>query len=124
MDVRFALALAVALLLSAEIPCTTLSHALRADTENKDSPQPDAQLQPESRLLLVRDVSGEFAKAVTGIPGGKKGFRVAVGKPVNAQTLRDALRLQGQAAGPGDTVQITSIDFRSHEILVDINGGP
>jgi len=135
MDVRFALALAAALALSPQIPSRSLSRdastrggfsagILWADTEDKDAPQPDTQLQPVSRLLLVRDVSGEFAKAVTGIPGGKKGFRVAAGKPINAQTLRDALRLQGQAAGPGDTVQITNVDFRAHEIVVDINGGP
>ncbi len=135
MDVRFALALATALALS---PQTSMPHGtaqgfhlytgvVSADTDAKsakDDPQPAAQLQPESRLLLVRDVSGEFAKAVLGIPGGKKGFRVAVGKPVSSQALRDALRLQGAAAAPGDTVQITSVEFREHEIIVDINGGP
>lgn len=134
MDVRFSLALATALALS---PQTSMPHrtaqglhlyagVASADTDAKsvqDDPQPAAQLQPESRLLLVRDVSGEFAKAVLGIPGGKKGFRVAVGKPVSAQALRDALRLQGTAAAPGDTVQITSVEFREHEIIVDINGG-
>lgn len=96
---------------------------LWADTDDKDAPQP-TQLQPTSRLLLVRDVSGEMAKVVLALPGGKKGFKIAVGKPVSTQTLRDALRLQGQAAGPGDLVQITSIDVRSNEILIDINGGP
>jgi hypothetical protein len=137
MDVRFALALAAALALSAEIPLPrdtaflrSPAGVLRADTQstnnpdNKDTALPAAQLQPESRLLLVRDVNGEYAKAVLAIPGGKKGFRVAVGKPVNPQKLHDALRLQGTAAGPGDTVQITNVEFREKQIVVDINGGP
>jgi hypothetical protein len=140
MDVRFALALAAALALSPQISLPhrgtwpssqyadiSIPHfsagVLWADTDDKDAPQA-AQLQPTSRLLLVRDVSGEMVKVVLALPGGKKGFKIAVGKPVSAQTLRDALRLQGQAAGPGDLVQITSVDIRSNEILIDINGGP
>jgi hypothetical protein len=92
------------------------------DTCPADSPRPK-ELQPESKLLLIRNVSGEFAKALQPIPGGKKGFTLRVGKAVNPQALRDALRLQGQAAGAGDRVQVTNIDFRPHEVVVEINGG-
>ncbi len=80
-------------------------------------------LTPESELLLVRSVDGEFAKAVQAIPSKKKGFVVHVGKPVPQQDLSDALRLWGTAAYAGDTVQITGLEFRSHEVLVQINGG-
>ena len=71
----------------------------------------------------MRYVSGEFAKAVQPIPGGKKGFKVPAGKSLDPQSLRDAVRLWGAAANPGDTVQITKLEFRSSEILVEINGG-
>jgi len=74
-------------------------------------------------VLLIRYVDGEFAKAVQPIPGGKKGFKVAPGKPVEKQSLSDALRLYGIAATQGDTVQITGVEFRSQEIVVRINGG-
>jgi hypothetical protein len=81
------------------------------------------ELTPDSRLLLVRDVDGEFAKAIVPLPGTKKGFRVPAGQPIDPQTLRDALRLWGTAANQGDTVQITGLDFHSHEVVVQINGG-
>jgi hypothetical protein len=74
--------------------------------------------------MLVRDVDGEFAKAIQPIPGGKKGYTVGVGNPIDQQSLRDALRLWGTVAGPGDTVQITGLEFHMKEIYVQINGGP
>ena len=80
-------------------------------------------LQPESRLLLVRYVDGEFAKLVQSLPGGKHGFKIPAGKAVNTQKLSDALRLYGTAASQGDTVQITGLEFRAQEVVLEINGG-
>src|SRR5271170_8368792 len=82
-----------------------------------------APLQPESRLEIVRYVSGEFAKVRKPIPAGKKGFKIEVGKKVDESDLRSALRAHGLAANPGDTVQVTGIEFRNKEIVVEINGG-
>jgi hypothetical protein len=82
-----------------------------------------APLQPQSRLEIVRYVSGEFAKVVKPIPAGKKGFKVEVGKKLDESELKSALRSHGQAANPGDTVQVTGIEFRNKEIVVEINGG-
>jgi hypothetical protein len=76
-----------------------------------------------TQLLLVRYVDGEFAKAVRAIPAGRKGFRIEANKPVDPQDLSDALRLDGTVANPGDTVQITRLDFEAHSIRVEINGG-
>jgi hypothetical protein len=141
MDARCTLVLAAALAFGADVPGSA-----RSPVANQGEPAPSslpgpaqqsaagasaaphpaasaAPLQPESRLLLTRYVSGEFAKAIQSIPGGKKGFKVPVGKPLDAQSLRDALRLWGTAANPGDTVQITKLEFRPREILVQINGG-
>ena len=74
-------------------------------------------------MLLTRYVGGEFAKAIQPIPGGKKGFKYPVGKPLDPQSLRDAVRLWGTAANAGDTVQITKLEFRPSAIRVEINGG-
>ncbi|MDE3110980.1 MAG: hypothetical protein KGL02_13715 [Acidobacteriota bacterium] len=82
---------------------------------------PTGQITAGTQLLLVRDVDGEFAKAVRAIPAGRKGFRVE--KANNPQDLSDALRLYGTVANPGDTVQITRLDFDAHAIRVEINGG-
>ena len=82
-----------------------------------------SDLRPQSRLEIVRYVSGEFAKVVKPLPAGKKGYKVPVGKPIDDKNLQTALRFQGIAARPGDTVQITSIDFRPKEIVIQVNGG-
>ena len=57
-----------------------------------------APLQPQSRLEIVRYVSGEFAKVRKPIPSGKKGFKIEVGKQVDDKDLRNALHSQGPAA--------------------------
>lgn len=85
---------------------------------NKQNP-----LQPQSRLEIIRYVSGEFAKTVSPIPGGRKGFRIPVGEKLNQAELRSALRHEGAAVNVGETVQVTSIEFRAKEIVVQVNGG-
>ncbi len=80
-------------------------------------------LDPESRLAIVRFVSGEFAKAIKPLPAGKKGFRMVAGKPIDEKALRQALANSGPAINTGDQVQITHIEFRDHEMVFDLNGG-
>jgi hypothetical protein len=83
----------------------------------------DSRLSPEARLELIRYVSGEFAKARTALPGGKKGFRVRVGQPLDQKALIAALKGNGVAVSPGDDVQITKLDFGGSDITIEINGG-
>jgi hypothetical protein len=83
----------------------------------------DEPLQPESRLALVRFVSGEFARVVHPIPAGKKGFHMKAGAPLDEKGLRQALGSSGSAINPGDKAQITSLEFKDRMIVVDINGG-
>jgi len=146
MGVQFTLALLIALALGADVPgmapfrsappslgnAGSVAQTLaRADAPEAAATVQSAQssdhssrpLQPQSRLLLVRFVDGEFARVVQPLPGGRKGYKVPAGKPLDMQRLSDALRLNGTAAGQGDTVQITSIDFRSDQIVLMINGG-
>ena len=82
-----------------------------------------ATLQEASKLELIRYVSGEFAKATKSLPAGKEGFILYVGKPVNSEQLDRALATRGAAVNSGDKVQITKLDFRDHQIIVDLNGG-
>jgi len=82
-----------------------------------------ADLKPQSRLEIIRYVDGEFAKVVKPLPGGKKGLKVEAGKKVSDKDLQQALREGGIAASPGDTVQITSLEFRSKDIVIQLNGG-
>jgi hypothetical protein len=80
-------------------------------------------LRDNSKLALIRFVSGEFAKAVKPLPAGKQGFVVNVGKPPNNEMLDRAVATHGAAVNTGDSVQITRLEFRDHQIIVDVNGG-
>lgn len=80
-------------------------------------------LQDNSKLALIRFVSGEFAKAVKPMPAGKQGFVLNVGKPLNSEMLDRAVATHGAAVNAGDNVQITKLEFRDHQIIVDVNGG-
>jgi hypothetical protein len=143
MYVRYVFALAAAILLHADIPDvaqsqSTLPGILKQSFPSNsaprfavlaafpqsaaDTPLP-ATLQPQSRLAIVRFVDGEFAKMVEPLPRGKQGFKIPVGKPLDSSKLLEAVRTEGAAASKGDTVQITNIEFRSKEIVFEINGG-
>ena len=94
---------------------------------NNEIGPPDAKAPPireQSRLLIIRYVSGEFAKVVTPLPGGKKGFHFKAGAPVDQDQLRKALTAGGAALNVGDSVQITKVEFHGSELMLDINGGP
>ena len=86
-------------------------------------PAKNTTLQETSKLNLIRYVSGEFAKAVKALPAGKEGFHVNVDKPLQTDLLERAVATHGPAVNTGDNVQITKLEFRDHEIVVDVNGG-
>lgn len=141
MYTRFTLVLAAALIFCADPPDTTHFRmplpGLPDASSLPDAPSlPDVfvavvqhasnrptNLRPESRLAIIRFVDGEFARVVKPLPGGKKGFRIIASKPLDEKSLRGAVANNGAAANPGDTVQITAIEFRSKEIVFQINGG-
>jgi hypothetical protein len=88
---------------------------------------PDAQksgpLEEQSKLDLIRFVSGEFAKATKPLPRGKEGFLLYVGQPLMLDQLDRAVATHGAAVNAGDNVQITKLEFHDHTIAVDVNGG-
>lgn len=101
-----------------------LPSTISAQDQAKAQTKPrSATLQPETRLELIRYVSGEFARALKPLPAGKAGFLVNVGQAVNQQLLDRAVATRGAAVHTGDNVQITRLEFRNHTIAVDINGG-
>src|SRR5262252_733722 len=94
-----------------------------SQTPSTPASTPNQPLQETSKLTLIRFVSGEFAKAVKSLPAGKEGFNLVVGKPLDTQLLDRAVATHGAAVNSGDNVQITGLEFRGHQIVVDVNGG-
>ncbi len=103
---------------NASAPSETPQAQTKATSGTKNS-----TLQESSKLALIRYVSGEFAKAVKALPAGKEGFHVYVGKPFETEMLDRAVATHGAAVNTGDNVQITKLEFRDHQIIVDLNGG-
>ena len=101
-------------------------YATSDDAQSPSSPssqEKKAILQDQSKLDLIRYVSGEFAKATKPLPRGKEGFLVYVGKPLSTELLERAVATHGAAVNSGDSVQITKLEFHDHTIAVDVNGG-
>jgi hypothetical protein len=99
--------------------------ARNASANNPDHPkkaQP-GPLQNDSRLTLVRYVDGELVRVVKAIPAGKKGFHLKAGAALDENALRMALAGAGSAINPGDRAQITDLQFKDKQIVLDINGG-
>jgi len=100
--------------------------ASAGNTSAANTPAVDPQagpLQPMSRLSLVRFVDGEIVQVVRAIPAGKKGFHMKAGVQFNETALRMAVASAGSAINPGDRAQITDLEFKDKEIVIDINGG-
>src|SRR5713101_4680407 len=109
-----------------EIPLFPNAGNSSDDTQSQEKstgPATNAPLQESSKLSLIRFVSGEFAKAVKALPAGKQGFIAYIGKPLNTELLDRAVATHGAAVNTGDNVQITKLEFRDHQIVVDLNGG-
>lgn len=108
-----------------------------AKSAQPDSAAPNANSQPvapplenapplseQSKLQLLRYVDGEYAKVLTPLPGGKDGYHVKAGAPVDQDSLRKAIVTSGAALNVGDSVQITKIEFHERQIQLDVNNGP
>jgi hypothetical protein len=108
-----------------ELPLFPAGTEGEAQGQTPSAPQgpKKATLQPDSKLELIRYVSGEFAKAAKALPAGKEGFLQYVEKPLNQDLLDRAVATHGAAVHAGEQVQITKLDFRDHTIIVDVNGG-
>jgi hypothetical protein len=91
--------------------------------QSQDPKGKNSTLQDQSKLELIRYVSGEFAKAIKALPAGKEGFLVFVDKPLATDQLDRAVATHGAAVNPGDKAQITKLEFHDHTIVVDVNGG-
>ncbi|HXW56634.1 MAG TPA: hypothetical protein VEJ67_12855 [Candidatus Cybelea sp.] len=81
------------------------------------------EMGEQAKLEIIRYVDGEFAKAVQPLPHEKSSYKIAVGKPLDVKALQNEVRREGAIAAPGDTVQITKVEFRGTEIAFQINGG-
>ena len=104
-------------------PTSDSAPGAQQDADKPGAAPSDQPLQEDSRMRILRSVDGEFARLLTSLPGGKKGFHVRAGEPIDQNALRLAIQGGGAALNTGDNVQITRLDFQGRDIVIDLNGG-
>jgi hypothetical protein len=86
---------------------------------------PNEPLSERGHLDLIRNLESEQGFAHRQLPLGAGLTLIANGKLTpNGEDYKKMLYEKGQAAGPGDRVAITALEFKPDRIIIDFNGGP
>src|SRR5260370_21030838 len=84
----------------------------QAQAKNAKKDQP---LSPESRLALVRYVSGEFAHAVRPLPAGEARPYVRAGPPINDEMLHPAVATPRAATNTRRALHVHRLGIRGKD---------
>src|SRR5271165_3393100 len=91
----------------------------------KPANPPSEKITPQTRMLLIRDLTAEHCFARKAFPMGHKGLEIKRGvvSPSDAQVAQ-LIAENGLVAKPGDKVVITNVVIEEKAIVLEINGGP
>jgi hypothetical protein len=83
------------------------------------------KMTPQTRMLVIRDLTAERVFARRMFPIGERGLKIKDGAvtPGDMQVAR-LVAESGAAARPGDRVVISNVVVKDNAIVVEINGGP
>jgi hypothetical protein len=129
MYVRHTLAFFAGFALCGNFLCVAAFHgtAFAAPPQGVSQPPSNSsssdRLGDQSKIEIIRYVSGEFAKMVLPLPRGSDAFVYRVDKPLDTARLHDMVRTHGAAVNNGDKVQITQLTLEAKRIVLEINGG-
>jgi len=101
-----------------------LTLPLSADDTKPPAPS-SGKITPQTRMLLIRDLTAEHCFARRSFPMGHKGLQIKNGvvTPNDAQVAQ-LIAENGLVAKPGDKVVITDVLIQEKAIVLYINGGP
>ncbi|MES2392189.1 MAG: hypothetical protein V4555_11150 [Acidobacteriota bacterium] len=86
---------------------------------------PSAPLTERGHLDLIRNLEAEQGFAHRQLPMGVGLTLIANGHlSLGIDEYKHMLYTKGQAAGPGDRVEISSLEFKGDRLVIDFNGGP
>ena len=83
------------------------------------------KMTPQTRMLVIRDLTAERVFARRLFPMGEKGLQIKNGvvTPGDMQVAR-LIGEHGAAARPGDRVVISNVIIKDNSIVFEVNGGP
>jgi len=97
---------------------------LTASASDPKTPSSTEKLTPQTKLLIMRDLTAERVFVRTPLPMGERGLAIKDGKVSPSEAQVAALVMQhGFAAKPGDRVVITNVLIKETSIVIEINGG-
>jgi hypothetical protein len=89
------------------------------------SSEPSDKMTPQTRMVVMRDLSSERVFVRRVLPIDEKGVQIKDGKVTPSEQQVEQIVLQhGFAARPGDRVVITNVVVKEKSIVLEINGGP
>lgn len=82
-------------------------------------------ISKDTKLAVIRLLNAEFAWTRKPFPMGQPGLTI---KPdghlfPDDANLKQLVAMKGEAAKPGERVQITNVTFKGNDIVLEINGG-
>lgn len=100
-----------------------LASPLSADDTKPPAPS-SGKITPQTRMLLIRDLTAEHCFARRSFPMGHKGLVIKHGvvTPDDAHVAQ-LIAENGLVAKPGDKVVITNVVIEEKAIVLEINGG-
>jgi hypothetical protein len=84
---------------------------------------PKEGMDRDARIEIIRGLLRESAVVKVPFPRGKKGLRINANGKLDTDASQKELRSSGLAIQAGNPAQITHIEFKSNEIVFELNGG-
>ena len=109
------------LVLAAAVVLLTLP-AFAGDNQTPDN---QAKMTPQTKMLVMRDLTAERVFARKSFPMGSQGLEIKDGKLTPSdQGVARLIMQNGLAAKAGDRVVISNVVIKDKAIIFEINGGP
>jgi hypothetical protein len=77
----------------------------------------------DTRIEIIRGLLREVAVTKVPLPRGKRGVRVDAQGKLDQADAQKELHINGLAMQAGNPAQITRIEFKSNQIVFELNGG-
>jgi hypothetical protein len=77
----------------------------------------------DTRIDIIRGLLREVAVTKVPLPRGKRGVRVDAQGNLDKQDAQKEMHNNGLAMQAGNPAQITHIEFKSNEVIFELNGG-
>lgn len=92
--------------------------------DRKSAPGASDQMTPQTKILIMRDLTAERVFVRTPLPMGERGLEIKDGKLTpNERQVAALVAEHGFAAKPGDRVVISNVLIKEKAIVFEINGG-